>query len=89
MLRYPVSQGRPQRAAQRRTRRRSRTPPRSVESSGGPQPGYFGRSILHVVGSAVALPSTFASDFQPRPESSLSYLTFRDSVDTNSGCSNW
>ena len=43
---------------------------------------HFGRSILHVVGNAVALPSTLASLFQPSPVSSASYLTFFDSVET-------
>src|SRR5438132_1901824 len=35
---------------------------------------YFGRSILQVVGNAVALPSTLASLLQPRPLSSTSYF---------------
>src|SRR5439155_22905270 len=48
-----------------------------------------GRCILHVVGSAVAFASTFASLFQPRPLSSTSYFVFFDSVDTYSGCSSW
>ena len=52
-------------------------------------PPYFGRSILHVVGKAVALPSTLASLFHPRPESSTSYFVFFNSVDTYSGCSSW
>src|SRR2546421_5743364 len=63
----------------RKRRKRSLTP-------------YFlqlGRCILHVVGSAVAFASTFASLFQPRPLSSTSYFVFFDSVDTYSGCSSW
>ena len=43
---------------------------------------YRGRSILQVVGSAVAFPSTLASVFQPSPDSSLSYFTFFDNVET-------
>jgi len=48
---------------------------------------YFGRSILQVVGSAVALPSTLASVCQPKPESSTSYFCPFSSVETYSGCS--
>ena len=43
---------------------------------------YFGRSILHVVASAVDLPSTFASVFHPRLVPSASYLTPFESVET-------
>ena len=63
--------------------------PRDDRQSGLGACRHFGRSILHVVGSAVALPSTLASVFQPRPVSSLSYFTPFDSVETYSGCRIW
>ena len=44
---------------------------------------------MHVVGSAVALPSTLASVFQPRPVPSLSYFIPCSSVDTLKQVSEW